>query len=359
VSSSEPPSAALPRRLRALREEHWPDQAITQGQLAEALGAERSVSVPLISSWESARNPKVPPLHRLAAYATFFATRRSVSGDRFRLLTPAELTPEERAVRSVLLSELTELRNQALQDHGRREQPEWRLLTYPDQKDITIVCPELPAELRDTMPYTDLASPDYVALYRYADPDALIELYGHLRAANQANTVNFRIASELTPDDYTTHLVLLGGVDWNVVTRDLLNRVDIPVRQAARDTHSETGSFQVVATGQEFRPVLRDSRDEQVLIEDVAFFYRGPSPYNQQRTVTLFNGMYARGTLGVVRALTDTKFHVRNEDYLRERFGEHVAYSLITRVPVANGRVVTPDWSVPDVVLYEWPGDDG
>ncbi len=41
------------------------------------------------------------------------------------------------------------------------------------------------------MPYTDPLDPDFIELYRYSDPDALLELFGHLRAANPASPVQF------------------------------------------------------------------------------------------------------------------------------------------------------------------------
>ena len=71
------PRLLLARRLRALREEQWPDLKITQLQLGQALGGAKPLSVPLISSWESQTNPKIPPYSRLEGYAQLFATRRS------------------------------------------------------------------------------------------------------------------------------------------------------------------------------------------------------------------------------------------------------------------------------------------
>jgi len=50
--------------------------------------------------------------------------------------------------------------------------------------------------------------------------DALFELHGHIRATNPLNDVMLRSAAELVPDDYSSHLVVLGGVDWNTATKD-------------------------------------------------------------------------------------------------------------------------------------------
>jgi Helix-turn-helix domain len=76
----EDPRLLLARRLRMLREEHWPGMKVSQPQLARALGKGKPLSAALISSWESQTNPAIPPLPHLHAYATLFATRRSFGG---------------------------------------------------------------------------------------------------------------------------------------------------------------------------------------------------------------------------------------------------------------------------------------
>ena len=98
-------SAALARRLRGLRHQ-WPGARITQGMLADALGTSNA----LISGWENLANPTVPPPPRLRAYATLFATRRSLDGSTLRILPDAELTEDELAARDELYAELLALR---------------------------------------------------------------------------------------------------------------------------------------------------------------------------------------------------------------------------------------------------------
>jgi hypothetical protein len=90
------------------------------------------------------------------------------------------------------------------------------------------------------------------------------------------------------------------------------------------------------------------------LLEDVALFARAVSPFNRKRTVTICNGMYARGTYGVVRALTDARFRDRNAEYLNSRFGSSETYCLLTRVPIVDGATLTPDWTTGEYTLFEW-----
>ena len=354
VNATEDPSR-LSRRLQSLRLKTWPGTRITQADLAKALEA----SGPLISSWEG--DKAIPPVERLDAYARFFATEKSVAKRPFRLVSDSQLSEEERARRDELLRELTSMRNGA-QDHQSADATAaepfagslWR---FPSDQDITIVCSALPEHYLERMPYSDPDAPDYVDLYRYADLDALVELHGHIRAANPMNEVLIRTADEVRPKDYTSHLVLLGGVDWNAITRELLHRIDVPVRQLVRDDEGEAGGFVVDQDGRDvmFSPKLREADGRNVLIEDIAHFFRGTSPLNEERTITICNGMYQRGTWAAVRALTDPRFRVRNEQHVRTRFGGEPAFSVLCRATMFLGTTVTPDWTSDEDVLHEWP----
>ena len=353
----EGPAVELARRLRALRESRWPNLNITQAQLSEAL----AVSVPSISSWENPENPAVPPVLRIEAYATFFAADRSVATSPFRLPNLAELTAAEKTAREQLLDELIELR-EAAKSGASPSAPRHRdsLLRFPPGQDILVVCAPLPAELRQTMPNPDPLDPDHSDLYNYADIDALIELYGRLNALNPDSTIRRARSDNLTAGHYTNHLIMLGGVDWNTTLRDLVPRTSVPVRQIARDQWADLGRFEVDEVGSNqqplsFEPLTLEFEGSRQLAEDVAQIYYGPSPYNQERTVIQFNGQFARGTLGAVKALTDRRFRDRNEAYLRDRFADEPEWTLLTRVVIADGKPVTPIWTIEDSRLYEWP----
>ncbi len=355
MDTRENPQRILARRLRSLRHGHWSGVRLTQEMLGRALGG---LSVPLISSWESERKPHIPPVSRLEAYATFFATERSIRGGEPRLLDIHELTPDELRRRDDLRRELLKLRAAALRGADPGEDAPapvsavggpWH---FPDGKPITLVCAELPADTVAGLPYNDPDDPGFAELYSYADLDALLELHGHIRAANPGSRVTYQAAQRLTADDYTSHLVLLGGVDWNEVTDDVLHRLDLPVQQVGDWDGDKGPYFEVNDDRRERHYPLLSGRS---LIEDVALFSRGPNPFNRKRTISICNGMHSRGTYGVVRALTDERFRDRNAEYLANRFSGEESYALLTRVAVVNGVVLTPDWTKEESRLHEWP----
>lgn len=366
------PRQVLARRLRALREEHWPGRKVQQAQLAAALSrAGKSVSVPLVSSWESRTNPKVPPAFRIQDIASFFASPRSFDGKVGRLLSLDELTGPERAAREELLQELTRLRGEALAapgadpdldivfdlTQGVAQSFAEGLYRFRAGDRITIVCGQVPEEMLRQMPYTDPLEPDFVMSYQYSDLDALIELFGHLRARNPTSPVGFKAADQLESDDYTGHLISLGGVDWNVATSSVLADLQLPVVQV-NEWDKEGGAYFEVAEDDgrkvAHRPRLDESGGKKILQEDVALFARAVNPFNRKRFVTICNGMYGRGTYGALRALTDERFRDRNMEYIRARFASSEAFCILTRVTVKNTVTLTPDWTVPETRLFEW-----
>ena len=115
MQSVSPEAMRLARRLRQLRMQHWPDVRLTQQILAKALGTEEALAAATVSSWESTSSPKLPPRHRLLAYARFFATPRSVESTP-RLLQVKTFTPDEQVAYQKLEAELLELRSRVAED---------------------------------------------------------------------------------------------------------------------------------------------------------------------------------------------------------------------------------------------------
>ena len=295
---SDDPRFILAARLRELRESTWPGARITQLMLAQALGGDTSLSVPLISSWESRTAPTTPPPNRLDDYATLFATPRSLADGKLRLISTDDMTDAELRARNELQDELGRLRGSAL---GATQRPAVALRGLPplvpalpdpvieslsrgpwrfaDGHAITIVCAQWPDEMRRAIPYTDPDDPDYIRLLTFSELDSLYELNGYLRAANPAADIYLRAADQLAADDYSSHLIILGGIDWNTATRSIWEMLDLPVRQVAEWTVKGEQYFEAEENGKKvkFRPTLRPTDNEKPqLREDVSLFARAP-----------------------------------------------------------------------------------
>jgi hypothetical protein len=318
------------------------------------------VSEPLISSWEKSTTP---PDFRLKQCATVFVTYHVDGAGRLRRRPDKDLTDDIRARERALQEELIAVANaERAAKPVRSRRRSWAggdLWRFPESSVVTIVCGFLADEVRENMPYTHQSDPDYVRLYNYSDLDSLVELYGYLRATNPRLTIRYKLAADLTQSDYTTDLAVLGGVDFNDATRRLLEKIDPPVTQESLYPARPEAYFVVRSESsgeQQFTAKLEDHavRDKHPLIEDIAQFIRGRNPFNQERTFTICNGIFARGVLGAVRALTDDTFRERNTEFVRQRFPADSTFSILFKVEPYEDTVHTPDWTQKGTVLHTW-----
>jgi hypothetical protein len=349
-----PPSPTLLQlafRLRQLRQEHWSNRKLTQGELGRALGGKQPLSTATIASWENRSAPKLPQRERLLAYARFFATPRSVAGEP-RLVPVDSFTEEERTAFEALSDELL-----ALHDAARGSPPEpivaGRSWHFTDIGPLTLVCAQLPQKEASSL--SDRANPNYSELQSFGDLDAIVELHGHVRAENPAMDVFFKSAPQVAADDLSGHVVIIGGIGWNDVTRRVLELTRLPVIQQDEPGLISGDIFVVEMDGKEHRYLPSWSQsDPPKLIQDVGLLVRMPNPLNSNRTLTMCNGIHSRGVLGAVRSLTDKRLLESNERYIARNFSGTQQFGILMRIQVIEGSTMTPDFNIPGTVLYQW-----
>ena len=350
MQQAHPAALQLSQRIRQLRQQQ---PRFTQQMLAEAFSAEHPLSAATVSSWENPTAPKLPPLYRLEAYARFFCTPRSTAG--LPKLYPAEeLAPDELQAYEKLMTELERLRRAASGERSGGEQTFNRSWHFPDGARVTLVCAKLPA--KEIGPFGVSSNLNYTELQTYADADALVELFGHIRAENPMTTVRFRTPPEIEPDELVGHLILLGGVVWNEIAGRLSEMAHLPVEQITNAELASGDIFVAKVDGvdQQFWPKWTDE-SMNTLAEDVGLLARVPNPLNASRTLTICNGIHSRGVYGAVRSLTDAEMRDGNERYLSTQFGDAKSFAILASVKVIRNKAMTPDFNTPGVVLFSWP----
>jgi hypothetical protein len=341
----------LARALRDMRESTWPDREVTQSQLAKALSSEGRVAGPTLSSWESLTNPKTPSVARVSAYARFFCTERSLQGE-------PHLIPEDQLMAEDL-DRFRKLESQLLQ-LLHPEEPKQKHIFHFEVGPVIVICPDAPNEVRGTLAKED--DPNFTKLQQYGDLDALIQLYGHLRAENPTLEVLLKVASEVVPTDYGSHVILLGGIGWNEITRQMERFLgQVPIKQIDVTDLPGGDIFEVkAADGSKsfYYPESEEVGGRKELVADVAYIARLRNPYQFDRTLTICNGIHSRGVLGAVRCFTDASVREHNEKYLADKFpaGE---FAILLRVRVVGNETLSPDLRDPRVRLYEWEPEHG
>jgi hypothetical protein len=351
-----PRALELAHRLRQLRLEEWPDTTLTQGTLAKAIGGDESLSPATVASWENRSAPKLPPRDRVVAYAQFFATRRSLEPEP-HLVRVDGFTEEETATYQDLRGELLAL-HAAARGTPETQPIARRSWLFTDAGPLTLICAQLPeAEAGPLANPNDL---NYTELLSYADITSMVELHGHIRAENPEMDVFFKSSPEVKADDLSGHVVIIGGIGWNEVTRRILELTRLPVMQE-EDPAITTGEVfvaNIAGKVHKYLPRLSEVKPAK-LLEDVGLLVRMPNPLNSNRTLTMCNGIHSRGVYGAVRSLTDARLRESNERYIAHHFRDNQEFGILMRVQVIEGRAMTPDFSIAGTVLYQWPGGSG
>jgi transcriptional regulator with XRE-family HTH domain len=333
----------LSDRLRSLREEV---PGLTQKDLAQVFEG----NVSMVSMWETGR--RLPPEPRLRTYARLFATRRSfAAGPLPRLVGDEELTGEELRKLRDLEEELLGLRQEAIvsgDGTAVEASPPPHVFRLTGGAPITVVCADVPETERPR--YAKRTDLNYVRASAFADLDALLDLFGHLRAENPEERVRIRASAELKVEEMSGHLILLGGSVWNEATRLLSEQIGLPLELEK----VEDEEILVLRHGQEPRQ-FKVMLEGEVLREDIGVFVRVPNPQAPQHTVTICIGITTRGVRGVVQCFADYDLGGRNEEYMAARFGEEDSYGIVIRVRVStNGEPLPPDLTRARTRLYEW-----
>ncbi len=358
------PARRLAERLRDLREREYKqltkkETTLTQKQLAKVLGGAEALSIASVSLWEKPGSNRLPPPQRLATYARLFCSSRSFEAGPPRLLRDDELTEQELGREAELYAELLALRERA-QSTGpgvpaAREQqapPERRnsIWSVPDGQAVSIVCSDAPAADRPS--YADPSHLNYSRYARYADLDALVEVYGQVKADNPgASMVRLLSPHELLRDFALNHLVVVGGAAVYDVAPYFAQDISLPTAEPIPGTDTHVFKCRV---GDEEREFTSTRDEEGVLVEDIGLIARGEHPHAPGHTVTMLSGITSRGVHGTALGFTNRHVRDENEEYLRNAFGNANAFCIVMRVPVIRNTALPPNLSRDDIRLYEW-----
>jgi transcriptional regulator with XRE-family HTH domain len=344
------PARRLAERLRALRErEH-----LTQKQLARVLGGAETISIATISLWEKPGSDRLPPLQRLEAYARLFCTSRSFEGGRLRLLSPGELTDQERERESELYGELIGLRERAQSTNvGAAKGQRSAIWHFQDPIAVSIVC----SDAVEPPSYSQPSDLNYTRSARYADLDALITVFGQVKADNPARMIRILPTDRLVQDFALNHVILIGGAATDAA-RLFAQDIPLPTAEEISDTDPVTHLFRC-AVGEEVREFRSVRDDEGNLVQDVGLIARGPHSIISGATVTLLSGITSRGVHGAALCFIDSHVRDTNERYLESSFGNVESFCVLMNIPVQNDVALPPNLRREGTRLYEWSAETG
>jgi transcriptional regulator with XRE-family HTH domain len=341
------PARRLAERLRDLREQ----ERLTQKQLAGVLGGSDAT----ISLWEKPGSDRLPPAPRLAAYARLFCTSRSFAGDRPRLLGPGELTEQERERESELYDELIALREraQSTNDPATAKGQRNAIWHFPDPIAVSIVC----SNAVEPPPHAQHGHLNYSRYAKYADLDALVEVFGQVRADNLERMIRILPTVRLAQDFALNHLILIGGAASDAASL-FAQDIPLPAPKEIPGTDPVTHLFKCTV-GDETREFKSTRDEEETLVQDVGLIARSPHPLIPGGTVTLLSGITSRGVHGAALCFIDSHLRDTNQRYLESAFGNVESFCILMNIPVQNDVALPPNLWRENTSLYEWSAETG
>jgi transcriptional regulator with XRE-family HTH domain len=341
------PARRLAERLRDLREQ----ERLTQKQLAGVLGGSDAT----ISLWEKPGSDRLPPAPRLAAYARLFCTSRSFAGDRPRLLGSGELTEQEHERESELYDELIALREraQSTNEPATAEGQRSAIWHFPDPIAVSIVC----SDAVDPPPYAQHGHLNYSRYAKYADLDALVEVFGQVKADNPERMIRILPTARLAQDFALNHLILIGGAASDAASLFAQN-IPLPTPEEIPGTDPVTHFFKCTV-GDETQEFRSTWGEDGSLVQDVGLIARSPHPIIPGATVTLLSGITSRGVHGAALCFIDSHLRDANERYLENAFGNVESFCILMNIPVQNDVALPPNLWRENISLYEWSAETG
>jgi len=343
------PARRLAEHLRGLRErEH-----LTQKQLARILGGSETLSIATISLWEKPGSDRLPPAQRLATYARLFCTSRSFSGDRPRLLSSGELNEQERERESELYDELIALRERAQSTNVAPARSQRSAIWhFPDPIAVSIVC----SDAVDPPPYAQHGHLNYSRYAKYADLDAMVEVFGQVKADNPERMIRILPTARLAQDFALNHLILIGGAASDAAS---LFAQDIPLPTPVEISDADRVTHQFKCTVGEETQNFKSTWEEGNLVQDVGLIARSPHPIVPGGTVTLLSGITSRGVHGAALCFINSHLRDTNERYLESAFGNVESFCILMNIPVQNDVALPPNLWRENTSLYEWSAETG
>jgi hypothetical protein len=271
------------------------------------------------------------------------------------LLSSGELTEQERERESELHDELVSLRERAQSTNvtAAAKGPRSALWHFADPIAVSIVC----SDAVDPPAYAQPSHLNYSRYARYADLDALIAVYGQVKADNPVRMVRILQTGRLAQDFALNHLIIIGGAASDAASL-FAQDIPLPVGEEIPGTNPLTHLFSCTI-GEETREFRSVWDDEGNLVQDVGLIARSPHPIIPGATVTLLSGITSRGVHGAALSFIDSHLRDTNERYLENAFGDVESFCILMNIPVQNGTALPPNLWRESTRLYEWSAETG
>ena len=216
---------------------------------------------------------------------------------------------------------------------------------YPNDT-VYIVCPELGEPDIKQNPELN----EFLYLGKYGDIDSFVVLFASISKLFPNINLIFCTGKEfkaLPGNPHSENLILLGGPDYNEVTRYYIEKKKVmPYEFVERDAEMEEIGIKHAISGAEYYSNF-DTEDELKCITDYGFFIKIKNPSNNRKKLFMISGIHTYGVYGAAKSFS---LHANNEcDIARDNcnkvistVGNDSCFAVLFPVDCVNNQVGTP-----------------
>lgn len=218
--------------------------------------------------------------------------------------------------------------------------PPFRNLWGFDKDTIYMVC----SQLEESEGRQEPEQGEFLYLGKYGDIDALLEVLTSLGRLFPRLNVKFCTDEEfnrLPGNPYANNLILIGGPDYNKITRHFMQYTPFEFIDKNGITvlkHKETGQIY------ESKFIKKEGIDEVI---DYGFFLKIPNPNNTSKKVIMINGIHTYSVYGAAKCFlshdeNERDITVDNCNKIVKKIGKNPNFSILLEVKCINKKVGIP-----------------
>jgi hypothetical protein len=209
---------------------------------------------------------------------------------------------------------------------------------------VHIVCPELEEPYNRQNPEDN----EFLYLGKYGDIDSLITLFSSL--SKLYPNINFKFCTGkefkgLRPAPNPENLILLGGPDYNPITKYYMNKTKkIPYKFIV--VNDSSIGIKLPKKGQTIEACFEDE-DNSRQGSDCGFFVKFCNPYNKNKRVFMINGIHTYGVYGAAKCFSvcqdgDNDVSIENCKKVINKIGDNCNFAVHFSVQIMQNETGIP-----------------
>jgi hypothetical protein len=222
-----------------------------------------------------------------------------------------------------------------------------RLLWGMYNEKVNIICPHIPKEHQSIWDTRLGERGDFNTVYELS-----VFLSGILECEVKYYTA--KEAESIEDELFSDHVVIVGGPMWNGYTDRFIEEYSLPFKYEWYREEDRKDFLRDEINRRKYGLKEKGEGNKKYIIKDYGMFAKLPSKYNEEKVITLVNGIETFGTLGATRAFTYEPVFVKNCESVLMKTGVPSYFAAMIETEVSYNLFCYPKEILEsNIILYD------